>query len=70
MTSESVKRIWLDPFKYWAVTAKMSAEERRAVSDTIEVAVISQDAASLKKFPFLRFTDPVVEWRERRRKIV
>ena len=68
MASNNVTRIWLDPFKYWAVTDGMSAEERRAMSKTIDAAIDARDTALLRKVPFLRFTDPVAEWREHRRK--
>lgn len=70
MHTEPVKKIWINPWKYWALTSKMSSEETTSLMNEVQQYAESGDAEALKHYDFVELVDPVLAWRDRRRSIV
>ncbi|MGA2990649.1 MAG: hypothetical protein ABSD88_09260 [Candidatus Korobacteraceae bacterium] len=70
MHPESVKKIWINPWKYWAITSTMSSEETNSLMSEVLHYAESGNAEALKHYDFVELEDPVLAWRDRRRSVV
>jgi hypothetical protein len=67
MRADSAVKVWLDPWKYWSATAKMSEEETSSLIDKVMNDAEAGNLEALKQYTFVTTEDPVEAWRRRRR---
>ena len=68
MGADSAVKVWLDPWKYWSTTAKMSKEETDFLMQEVLHHAEAGNWDALRHYPFVAFEDPVETWRLRRLK--
>lgn len=66
MHNDLAKKVWFDPWKYWAATANMSAEDADSLMNEVLHHAEAGDVEALGRYAFLTFEDPVRAWRLRR----
>ena len=70
MHTKSAMKIWINPWKYWAITSAMNSEETGSLMNEVLHHVESGDAEALRHYGFVELEDPVLAWRDRRRSVV
>lgn len=68
MHADSAVKVWINPWKYWSTTAKMSREETDSLMEEVLHYAETGNLEALKQYTFLAFEDPVEKWRLRRLK--
>lgn len=67
MNANSIRRVWINPWKYYNFTASMSETERESVIQRIIEDTESGNEQDLKQYDFVCFENPYLTWRRERR---
>ncbi len=69
MTANSKTRVWINPWKYYHVTAGMDESQREAIMQRVQEQAEAGNTDALREFSFVSLENPYLTWRrERQRK--
>lgn len=67
MRQNSINRIWINPWKYYTVTADMEQTEIDAMMERVLDDARTGNEEALRKFDFVSLENPYLAWRRQRR---
>jgi hypothetical protein len=68
MHSDSLDKVWINPWKYWAATEKMSEAEAGSLMNEVLQCIESGNKKGLERYDFVTIDNPVQIWRNLRSK--
>ena len=68
MHSDSLIKVWINPWKYWAATEQMSEAEAGSLMNEVLQCIESGNKKGLEHYDFVTLDNPVDAWRNRRSK--
>ncbi len=67
MSSNSIERVWINPWKYFSATARMDEEEKESILQSVMREAEAGNAEALRRYDFVCLENPYIAWRQRRR---
>jgi hypothetical protein len=67
MSPNPIDRIWINPWKYYTVTADMDQPEIDAMMERVLYQARIGNEEELRKFDFVCLENPYLAWRRQRR---
>ena len=66
MQEKAIKQVWINPWKYWAVTSKLSTQEADSLMEQVLRCVQAGDERALQNYDFVTLENPYFAWKRRR----
>lgn len=66
MSESSTPRIWINPWKYWSATARLSGEQIDALMEHVVAESEAGNKDELGKIDFVCLENPYLAWRRER----
>lgn len=67
MSSQPTLRVWIDPWKYFSATARLSREEAGNLIERVYDEIEAGDEEALRQFEFVSLENPYFAWKQLRR---